>query len=111
MPDIHINYDALAKPATPKLVVTDDLLKKAKGLLGFNARKELVRLFDHQLRVLAVEIAARQANPHALYEAGTAGLLEALKMYEVGQTTQPFTDFAIPFVRTSMLNARDKAAS
>ena len=57
----------------------------------------------------SVEIAARQANPHSLYEAGTTGLLEALKMYEIGQTTQRFADFAIPFIRTSMINARDKA--
>ncbi len=111
MPDIHINYDALAKSATPKLVVTEELLKKAKGLLGFNARKELTRMFDAQLRVLAVEVAARQANPHSLYEAGTAGLLEALKMYEIGQTQQRFPDFAAPFIRTAMLHARDKATA
>lgn len=108
MAEIHINYDALTTKTNHKDQVPLELIRKAKGLLGFSARKELVRRLDPQLRLLAVEVAQRQVNPMQLYEAGVAAILEALKMYDPDKTTQPFRQFAQPFIRTAMIHARDK---
>ncbi|MDW8344468.1 MAG: hypothetical protein RMM51_08240 [Verrucomicrobiae bacterium] len=111
MTDIHINYDALTTQPNNKVQVSSELVRKAKGLLGFSARKELVQRLDPQLRLLAVEVAQRQVNPMQLYDAGVNAILEALKLYDPEKTTQPFPQFAQPFIRTAMIHARDKLVS
>lgn len=108
MAGIHINYNALTTKTDHKDLAPLELVRKAKGLLGFSARKELVRRLDPQLRLLAAEVAQRQVNPTQLYEAGVAAILEALKMYDPDKTTQPFWQFAQPFIRTAMIHARNK---
>lgn len=108
MADIHINYDALTAKPNNKNQVPPELIRKAKGLLGFSARKELVQLLDPQLRLLAVEVAQHQVNPMQLYDAGVSAILEALKLYDPEKTTQSFRQFVQPFIRTAMIHARDK---
>ena len=109
MSSIHINYNSLRDD--PKNgVIDDELLKKAKGLLGWGARKELIRLFDSQLRVLASEVAQRQMNPQLLYEAGEKGIMSALELYNVGHTRESFRTFAMPLIRQQMMHARSKHA-
>ena len=105
---IHINYNSARDDSKESAAIDDELLKKAKGMLGWNARKELVRLFDAQLRLLAAEIAQRQLNPHVLHKAGEAGVLSALELYTVGQTRESFRTFALPIIRQQMMQARAK---
>jgi DNA-directed RNA polymerase specialized sigma subunit len=107
---IHIDYNALREDSTAGQRITADLLKKAKGLFGGSARRELVRLFDRQMRLMAAEIAQRQANPQVLYEAGRSGLMEAVRLYRIGETLENFRSFAIPIIRQRMVHAKSKGA-
>jgi hypothetical protein len=106
LPLIRVNYAALRKDDTETLDVSDELLKKAKGRFGFGARKELNTLFSSHVRLLAMEVAQRQMNPQLLYNAGMDGLIDALKVYDIGQNQQAFKDFATPFIKRSMQTAR-----
>ena len=103
---IRINYAALRKDESESIQISDELLKKAKRRFGFSARKELLGLLSSQLRLQAMEVAARQMNPQLLYDAGMQGVLNALKVYDIGQTDVAFKDFAMPFVRTAMQSAK-----
>jgi|GEM_PF-4032860 len=107
---IHINYAALVNDNSSADNISEELLKKAKSFFSGGARKELLQLFDAEIRLMAMEVAQRQVNPQDLYQAGTLGLLEALEIYDPGKTEQEFKEFALPFVRTHMLNARSKAS-
>ena len=103
---IHINYTALRKEEAESLVLNDELLTKAKSRFGFGARKELLRLFAPSLRLQAMEVAQRQVNPQSLYDAGMDGVIEALKVYDIGRTDQPFKEFAVPFIKLAMQSAK-----
>lgn len=106
---IRLNYAALRKDKKEAVQINDELLKKAKKTLGFAARKELVALFADDLRLQAMEVAQRQMNPQLLVDAGEKGILDALKVYEVGRTRQQFREFALPFIKHSMQSAKSKA--
>ncbi len=107
---IHINYSALHKGEDGEPQVTDELLRKAKGVFGMSARKELLRLFDAQIRLLATEVAQRGGNPSALYTAGTDALLDALKVYNIGDKDVSFAGFATPYIKQNMQRAKSKGA-
>jgi hypothetical protein len=103
---IHINYAALRKDEADGMVLSDELLRKAKGRFGFGARKEVLRVFTPSVRLQAMEVAQRQVNPQSLLEAGLAGVIQALKVYDIGKTEQPFKEFAMPFVKQAMQSAK-----
>jgi hypothetical protein len=103
---IRINYAALRQEESELLQISDDLPRKAKKRFGFSARKELQRLLSAQIRLQAMEVAARKMNPQLLYDAGLKGVVDALKVYDIGQTEQPFKDFAMPFVKHAMQSAK-----
>lgn len=107
---IHIHYDALNKNDTGDVQVSEEFLKKAKGLLGSSARDELVRMFDPVIRRQAFEVARREVNPMSLYESGREGLLDALKLYKIGKTQGTFSQFATAFVRQAMQLAKQRAS-
>ena len=86
--------------------IADELLKKAKGFFGSNARKELLLLMDLDVRRHATEIAHRDVHPQSLYRAGKRGVLDALEAYEVGENKEPFRQFARPFIRQAMQMAK-----
>ena len=103
---IRINYAALRNQEVESLDINEELLKKAKGRLGFGARKDLRNLFVPHVRLLAMEVAKREMNPQALFDAGLDGVLEALKVYDVGRTELSFKDFATPFIKRAMQSAK-----
>ena len=103
---IHIDYALLRKAPVKELRITDDLLRKAKGTFGFRARKQLMRLFDSQIRLLAAEVARRETDPVLLYEAGAEGVRNALEVYSVDEEQGTFEAFAKPFIRQHMLRAK-----
>jgi hypothetical protein len=99
---IRINYAALRKDESESILISEELLRKAKKRLGFGARRELIGLLSSQLRLMAMEVAHRQMNPQSLYDAGVEGVLSALKVYDIGESDQSFKDFAMPFVKRAM---------
>lgn len=108
---IHINYRALEDETDrAKVRISVDVLKKARTLFGLAARKELVEIFDGQIRVLAAEIAQRQMNPQELYDAGVKGIWEALDTYDLERLRPGFREYALPFIRQQMLNAKKHSA-
>ena len=106
---IRINYAALRKGDSDGLEIDDELLRKAKKRFGFGARKELLHLFTSHIRLQAMEIAQRQMNPQSLCEAGAEGVMDALKVYDIGETQQPFKDFAVPFIKRAMQTVKSRA--
>ena len=103
---IRVNYAALRKNDSGTLEVSDELLKKAKGRFGFSARKDLRAQFTSHVRLLAMEVAQRKMNPQLLLDAGMDGLLDALKVYDIGENQQAFKDFATPFIKRAMQTAK-----
>ena len=108
---INIHYGALREDDKRKDHVPDELLKKAQGMFGGNARKEIVQILDGHIRLQAMDVAQRQINPQSLYEAGMAGVADAIKSYKVGHEEHSFKIFATPFIRQAMVNARAKIGS
>ena len=107
---INIHYGALREDDKSKDHVPDELLKKAKGMFGGSARKEIVQILDGHIRLQAMDVAQRQVNPQSLYDAGVAGVADAIKSYNVGHEDHKFKIFATPIIRQSMLNAKAKMA-
>ena len=106
---IRLNYAALRKDEVETVQINEELLRKAQKTLGFSARKELVGFFGTELRLQAMEVAQRQMNPQQLVDAGEQGVIDALKVYEVGKTAQSFKEFAVPFIKRAMQSAKTKA--
>ncbi len=107
---IHINYRVLDAEADgqARARISVQVLKKARTLFGRSARKELSQHFDADIRLMATEIAQRQVNPTALYEAGVKGIWEALDTYDLERLRPGFREYALPFIRQQMINARKK---
>ena len=105
---IKIHYGALREDDKGKHRVPDELLKKAQGMFGGNARKEVVRILDGHIRLQAMDIAQRKLNPQTLYDAGVTGVLDAIKSYNVGHEDHAFKVYATPFIRQAMQAARAK---
>ena len=105
---IRINYHALGEEKAREVVVSDDLLTRAKKRFGFGARRELLEFFVPLVRLQAMEVAQRQWNPQQLMKAGLNGVLDALKVYDIGQTEQHFKEFATPFIKRAMQTAKSK---
>ena len=105
---IHINYKALHNTVSEDELISEELLKKAKGFFGGNARNEIVRILEPHIRQIAAQVAQRQIHPQILCNAGREGLFEALKMFEIGGRDKSFKDFSIPFIRQAMERAKGK---
>ena len=105
---INIHYGALREDDKSKDRVPDELLKKAQGMFGGSARKEICQILDGHIRLQAMDVAQRQINPQSLYDAGMTGVAEAIKSFRVGHEEYSFKIFATPFIRQAMLNARAK---
>src|SRR5947209_3522568 len=108
---INIHYGALREDDKNKDKVPDELLKKAQGMFGGGARKEIVQILDKHIRLQAMDVAQRQINPQTLYDAGVQGVLDAIKSYTVGHEEHSFKIFSTPFIRQAMQNARAKMGS
>jgi hypothetical protein len=107
---IRLDYAALGDNATNEGPIPIELVKKAQGMLGRQAREEILRLIDGSLRVQSAEVAQRRVSPVELYKAGQEGVLEAIKVYRPEQD-KAFREFAIAFARQAMAVARNKVAS
>lgn len=105
---INIHYGALREDDKSKDRVPDELLKKAQGLFGGSARKEIVKILNGHIRLQAMEVAQRQINPQTLYDAGVQGILDAIKSYNVGHEDLSFKMYTTPFIRQAMQSARAK---
>lgn len=105
---IHIDYRVAQDTDSEKPRIGVDVLKKSLSLFGRSARKELVQLFDGDLRVMAAEISQRQVSPQILYQAGVKGIWEALDTYDLERLRPGFREYAMPFIRQQMLNAKKR---
>jgi hypothetical protein len=106
---IHIDYKVAGEAKSQDNHHVDvRLVKKAQGFLGRGAREEIVRILDPLLRLQAGEIAQRQVTPQSLHEVGQRAVLEAIKLYRVGQK-ESFQDFTMIYSRQAMVLARNKA--
>jgi DNA-directed RNA polymerase specialized sigma subunit len=104
---IRINYKSLQDGPTAE--VSPELVKKAQGFLGRQARRDVLRIMDQTVRVQAVEVSRREINPQLLYPAGQEALRDAIKAYRVGQR-ESFREFATLMIRQAMNHAKDKVA-
>lgn len=107
-PTIRLDYAALGDPMARDSEIPRELVKKAKGFFGRQAREEILQMMDQGLRVQAAEIARRQMDPQVLHEVGQKAVLEAIKSYQIKQR-EDFREFATAFVRQAMALAKNKA--
>jgi hypothetical protein len=107
---IRLDYAALGDTATKDGPISIELVKKAHGMMGRQAREEILRMIDGSLRVLAAEVAQRRVSPVELYKVGQEGVLEAIKVYQPEQD-KTFREFALAFAQQAMVVARNKMAS
>ena len=103
---IHIDYQAAREGKAQDDHVDPRLVKKARGFFGKGAREEILRILDPSLRVLAGEIAQRQVSPQTLHEEGQRAIVEAIKLYKIGQK-ESFREFAMIYARQAMVLARN----
>jgi hypothetical protein len=106
---IHIDYQAARESKSHNDHVDLRLVKKARGFFGKTAREEILRIMDPLLRLQAGEIAARLVTPQSLHEVGQQAVLEAIKLYRVGQK-ESFREFAMIYTRQAMVLARNKVS-
>jgi hypothetical protein len=104
---IRIDYQVLRESKSHDGHVDIRLVKKARRFFGRVAREEILRIMDPLLRVQAGEIAQRQVSPQSLHEIGQQAMLEAIKLYRVGQQ-EAFGEFAMIHARQAMVLARNK---
>lgn len=107
---IRLDYAALGDNVAQDGQIPIQLIKKAQGMLGHQAREQVLQMMDSAVRVQAAEAAQRQMSPQHLYRVGREAVLEAIKLYRVGQN-QTFREFATAFARQSMVLARSKKVS
>jgi hypothetical protein len=106
-PPIRLDYASLGGTGSPDAEIDRALVKKAKGLFGKQAREEILQMVDHNLRIVAAEVAQRQVKPELLYKTGQEAIGEAIKAYKMKQE-EGFREFAIAFARQSMFLAKSK---
>jgi hypothetical protein len=106
-PVIRLDYASLGGAGTPDAEIDRALVKKAKGLFGRQAREEILQLVDHNLRIVAAEVANREVNPELLYKVGQEAVGEAIKVYKIKQE-EGFREFVIVFTRQSMFLAKSR---
>jgi hypothetical protein len=107
---IRLDYAALGDSTVNASPIPIELVKKAHGMMGRQAREEILKLIDNSLRVLAAEVAQRRVSPLELYKVGQEGVLEAIKVYQPNQD-KTFREFALAFAQQAMVVARSKMAS
>src|SRR5579862_3935495 len=105
-PTIYIDYQAARDTKSQEDHVDPRLVKKARGFFGKGAREEILRILDPSLRILAGEVAQRQVNPQALHEEGQKAIMEAIKLYKIGQK-ESFREFATIHARQAMVLLRN----
>jgi hypothetical protein len=108
-PMIRIDYQVLREGKSHDDHVDPRLVKKARGFFGRAAREEILRILDPLLRLQAGEVAERLVSPQSLHEIGQEAVLEAIKLYRIGQK-ESFRDFAMIYTRQAMVLARNKMA-
>jgi hypothetical protein len=104
---IRIDYQVLREGKSHDGHVDIRLVKKARRFFGRAAREEILRILDPLLRIQAGEIAERQVTPQSLHEVGRQAVLEAIKLYRIGQK-ESFREFALIYTRQAMVLARNK---
>jgi len=104
---IRIDYQVLRESKAADGDVDVRLVKKARRIFGRGAREEILRIMDPLLRVQASEIAERQVSPQSLHEVGQGAVLEAIKLYQIGQR-EDFGEFAMIHARQAMVLAKNK---
>ncbi len=103
---IHIDYQATGGAKSQDDHVDIRLVKKAQGFLGRGAREEILRILDSALRLQAGEIAQRLVSPQSLHTVGQQAVLEAIKLYRIGQK-ESFREFALIYTRQAMVLTRN----
>jgi len=103
---IHIDYQAARDRKSQDDYIDSGLVKKAQGFFGRAAREQILQILDPALRLQAGEIAQRQVNPQTLHEEGQKAILEAIKLYKIGQK-ENFREFAMIYARQAMVLARN----
>ena len=103
---IHIDYQAARDSKSQDDHIDAGLIKKAQGFFGKGAREQILQILDSALRVQAGEIAQRQVNPQTLHEEGQKAIMEAIKLYKIGQK-EKFREFAMIYARQAMVLARN----
>ena len=104
---IHIDNQALRDSKSQDDHVDPRLVKTARRFFGRAAREEILRILDPLLRLQAGEVAQRQVTPQSLHEVGRQAMLEAIKLYRIGQK-ESFREFAMIYTRQAMVLARNK---
>jgi hypothetical protein len=107
---IRLDYAALGDSTRADGPIPVELVKKAQGMLGRQAREDILKMIDGSLRVLAAEVAQRKINPAELYKAGQDSIQESIKLYQP-EKGQSFREFAISFAKHAMNVAKNKAVS
>lgn len=107
---IRLDYAALGDSTRQDGPIPVELVKKAQGMLGRQAREDILKMIDSSLRVLAAEVAQRKINPAELYKVGQDSIQESIKLYQPDRG-QPFREFAISFAKHAMTVAKNKAIS
>jgi len=107
---IRLDYAALGDSTVNASAIPIELVKKAHGMMGRQAREEILKLIDNSLRVLAAEVAQRRVSPLELYKVGQEGVLEAIKVYQPNQD-KTFREFALALAQQAMVVARSRMAS
>ena len=103
---IHIDYTVARDGKAQDSHVDSRLVKKAQGFFGKAAREEILQIMDSSLRLQAGEIAQRLVNPQTLHEVGQQAIVEAIKLYKIGQK-ESFREFAMIYARQAMVLARN----
>ena len=106
-PMIRIDYQVLREGKAHDDHVDSRLVKKAKGFFGRAAREEILRIMDPLLRLQAGEVAERLVTPQSLHEVGQQAVVEAIKLYRIGQK-ESFREFALIYTRQAMVLNRNK---
>jgi hypothetical protein len=104
---IHIDYNALKEDEAEQAAIAPEMVKKAQGLFGRNARQGILQAMDSALRVQATQVAQRKISPQKLHEIGKQAIAEAIDLYRIGQADS-FRKFAMGKARAAMIAARDK---
>jgi len=104
---IRLDYASLGGAGTPDAEIDRDLVKKAKGMFGRQAREEILKLVDPNLRLAAAEVANREMNPELLYRVGQEAVGDAIKAYKIDQE-EGFREFVVALTRQYMFLAKNK---
>ena len=97
---LNLQQDGAAARAARGQVTDGEILAVKKG--DWNAKHSLVRTFTPLLKTLAEKRSADVRQINKLMEAGTRGLLKAVKKYKPGSGSDRFQIFALNYIEAGM---------